>query len=77
MSDYFKRVQAKTRTQFWINNVTEEEAHLAIENGAVYVKSHKRTYKAITTFIFMLVPILLLPQIDFSAIICSILLIRE
>ena len=35
MSDYFKRVQAKTRTQFWINNVTEEEAHLAIENGAV------------------------------------------
>ena len=35
MSDYFKRVQAKTRTQFWINNVTEEEAHLAIDNGAV------------------------------------------
>ena len=35
MSDYFKRVAAMTPTQFWINNVTEEEARMAIEAGAV------------------------------------------
>lgn len=35
MTDYFKRVAAMTPTQFWINNVTEEEAHMAIEAGAV------------------------------------------
>lgn len=34
-SNYFKRVSKYTQTKFWINNVTEEEAHLAIENGAV------------------------------------------
>lgn len=34
MADYFKRVQAKTATRFWINNVTREQAHLAIEAGA-------------------------------------------
>lgn len=35
MSDYFKRVQSQTRTRFWINNVTVEEAHMAIAAGAV------------------------------------------
>lgn len=33
--DYFKRVSAKTPTRFWINNVTEEQAQLAIDAGAV------------------------------------------
>lgn len=33
--DYFKRVATLTPTKFWINNVTEEEAYLAIEHGAV------------------------------------------
>jgi len=35
MSDYFKRVQKRTPTRFWINNVTGEEAELAIAAGAV------------------------------------------
>lgn len=35
MSDYFKRVQSQTRTRFWINNVTVNEAHMAIAAGAV------------------------------------------
>lgn len=35
MNDYFKRVQSQTQTRFWINNVTEKEAHMAIEAGAV------------------------------------------
>lgn len=34
MTDYFKRVAEKTKTKFWINNVTEEEANLALEAGA-------------------------------------------
>lgn len=34
MSDYFKRVQAQTRTRFWINNVTNDEADMAIAAGA-------------------------------------------
>lgn len=34
-NDYFKRVYALTGTKFWINNVTREEAKLAIEAGAV------------------------------------------
>lgn len=34
-SDYFKRVSELTPTKFWINNVTREEARLAIEAGAV------------------------------------------
>lgn len=34
MADYFKRVEAKTATRFWINNVTKGQAHLAIEAGA-------------------------------------------
>ena len=32
---YFHRVQAQTATRFWINNVTRQEAKLAIEAGAV------------------------------------------
>jgi len=32
---YFHRVTEQTATRFWINNVTEEEAHLAIDSGAV------------------------------------------
>ena len=32
---YFHRVQEQTPTRFWINNVTREEAYLAIEAGAV------------------------------------------
>lgn len=32
---YFKRVQKKTPTKFWINNVTREEAILSIDAGAV------------------------------------------
>jgi len=32
---YFHRVTAQTPTRFWINNVTEKEADLAIEAGAV------------------------------------------
>lgn len=35
MSDYFKRVQYNTPTRFWINNVTRNEAELALEAGAV------------------------------------------
>lgn len=31
---YFHRVQGQTPTRFWINNVTREEARLAIEAGA-------------------------------------------
>ncbi len=35
MSDYFKRVSKYTATRFWINNVTREEADLALDAGAV------------------------------------------
>ncbi|MDW7658379.1 MAG: transaldolase family protein [Bacillota bacterium] len=34
-NSYFHRVHDQTPTRFWINNVTEEEARLAIEAGAV------------------------------------------
>lgn len=34
-SDYFKRVSQLTPTKFWINNVTREEARMAIEAGAM------------------------------------------
>lgn len=34
-NDYFKRVAALTPTKFWINNVTREEAKLALAAGAV------------------------------------------
>lgn len=33
--NYFKRVYNLSGTKFWINNVTREEAHLAIKAGAV------------------------------------------
>lgn len=32
---YFKRVNKLTLTKFWINNVTQEQARLAIDEGAV------------------------------------------
>ena len=35
MADYFKRVSKLTATRFWINNVTREEAQLALDAGAV------------------------------------------
>lgn len=34
-NEYFHRVQEQTPTRFWINNVTREEAGIAIEAGAV------------------------------------------
>lgn len=34
MGDYFKRVEQKTATRFWINNVTQEQARMAIAAGA-------------------------------------------
>ncbi len=34
-NSYFFRVHAQTPTRFWINNVTREQAQLAIDNGAV------------------------------------------
>lgn len=34
-NEYFHRVQAQTATRFWINNVTRQEAELAIKGGAV------------------------------------------
>lgn len=34
METYFKRVAKQTPTRFWINNVTREQADLAIEHGA-------------------------------------------
>lgn len=33
-STYFHRVQEQTKTKFWINNVTRDEAKLAIDAGA-------------------------------------------
>jgi transaldolase len=33
-NSYFKRVSSGTPTSFWINNVTREEAHAAIQAGA-------------------------------------------
>lgn len=35
MADYFKRVSKLTATRFWINNVTRQEADLALAAGAV------------------------------------------
>lgn len=34
MKTYFQRVQEQTPTRFWINNVTREQARLAIAAGA-------------------------------------------
>ena len=35
MNDYFIRVSKQTPTKFWINNVTLNQADLALEAGAV------------------------------------------
>ncbi len=35
MGNYFQRVMAQTPTNFWINNVTREEARVALDAGAV------------------------------------------
>ena len=49
MADYFKRVAAVTKTRFWINNVTEEEAHMAIEAGATgCTQNPSYAYKMLT-----------------------------
>lgn len=43
---YFYRVSAQTRTRFWINNVTREEAIMALENGATgCTQNPSYTYK--------------------------------
>ena len=43
---YFHRVSAQTKTRFWINNVTWEEANLALENGATgCTQNPSYTYK--------------------------------
>ena len=46
---YFERVQAQTPTRFWINNVTREQAQLAIDNGAVgCTQNPSYTWKMLT-----------------------------
>ncbi len=48
-NDYFKRVYSLTGTKFWINNVTREEAALAIEAGAFgCTQNPSYTYKMLT-----------------------------
>ena len=43
---YFKRVAAQSKTRFWINNVTLEEADLALANGATgCTQNPSYTYK--------------------------------
>lgn len=43
---YFHRVSAQTPTRFWINNVTREEAVMALENGATgCTQNPSYTYK--------------------------------
>jgi transaldolase len=49
ITDYFKRVSRLTPTKFWINNVTREEARLAIEAGAVgCTQNPSYTWKMLT-----------------------------
>lgn len=49
ISNYFKRVSELTPTKFWINNVTREEAQLAIEHGAVgCTQNPSYTWKMLT-----------------------------
>lgn len=49
MPDYFKRVQSQTNTRFWINNVTNEEADMAIAAGASgCTQNPSYTWKMIT-----------------------------
>jgi transaldolase len=46
---YFHRVQALTPTRFWINNVTREDAAMAIEAGAVgCTQNPSYVYKMLT-----------------------------
>lgn len=46
---YFHRVAAQTQTRFWINNVTREQADLALEHGATgCTQNPSFTYKMIT-----------------------------
>ncbi len=48
-ADYFKRVNELTGTKFWINNVTRQEAALAIEAGAMgCTQNPSYTYKMLT-----------------------------
>lgn len=47
---YFFRVKEQTPTKFWINNVTREEADLAIEHGAVgCTQNPSYTYKMLSS----------------------------
>lgn len=47
--NYFERVTRQTPTRFWINNVTREQAHMAIEAGAVgCTQNPSYTYKMLT-----------------------------
>lgn len=49
MAEYFKRVQKLTPTKFWINNVTREQAQLAIDHGAVgCTQNPSYTWKMLT-----------------------------
>ncbi len=49
ISDYFKRVSQLTPTKFWINNVTRQEARMAIEAGAVgCTQNPSYTWKMLT-----------------------------
>ncbi|WP_158027187.1 transaldolase family protein [Labilibacter marinus] len=49
ISDYFYRVGALTPTKFWINNVTKEEAKMAIEAGALgCTQNPSYTWKMLT-----------------------------
>ena len=46
---YFHRVKKLTPTRFWINNVTKEEANLAIKNGATgCTQNPSYTWKMLT-----------------------------
>lgn len=46
---YFQRVKEQTETRFWINNVTQNQAHLAIAEGAVgCTQNPSYTWKMIT-----------------------------
>lgn len=50
MKHYFHRVSAATPTRFWINNVTREQARLAVEEGAVgCTQNPSYTWKMLTS----------------------------
>ena len=49
MKHYFHRVAEVTPTRFWINNVTREEAALAISEGAIgCTQNPSYTWKMLT-----------------------------